>query len=92
MRTLALLVVAALAFSLLAGVMEMAGARRARRRLLGRASPELHPLSQHRLSRLRYWTTQRAIHHVALFVAFLTTVYLAMTLLKALRAPLARWF
>ncbi len=92
MGTLALLVVAALASTLLAGVMELAGARRARRRLLDRASPVLHPLSHHRLPRLRYWSSRRAIHHVALFVAFLTTVYLAMTLLKALRALLARWF
>ena len=92
MGTLALLIVAALAYSLLAGVMEVAGARRARRRLLDRDAPVLHPLSQHRLPRLRYWSTGRAIHHVALFAAFLTTVYFAMTLLKALHTLLARWF
>ena len=92
MMTLALLVVAALAYSVLAGVMEISGARRARRRLLDRAVPVLHPLSLHQLPRVRYWSSRRAIHHVGLFVAFLTTVYLAIVLLRAVHALLARWF
>ncbi len=91
MATLALLVVAALIFSLLAGVMELRGARRARRRLLDHNSPVLHPLLQHRLPRVRYWSSRRAIHHAGLFVAFLTTVYVAVVVLKGLRALLARW-
>jgi hypothetical protein len=92
MAILVLLVLAALGFSILAGVAELGGARRARRRLLNRASPVLHPLAQHPLPRSRFFTSRRAFHHVGLFFGFLLAIYVGMVLVRAAHAILAHWF
>ncbi len=91
MEILALLVAAALAFTVLAGVIEIRGAR-ARRRLLERTSPVLHPLAQHPLPRTRHFSSRRALRHVGLFVGFLVVVYVGTVLLRALYSLLAQWF
>lgn len=92
MGILALFVIAALAFSILAGVIESRGAREARRRLLARSSIMLHPLARHPLPRIRYSRSRRALHHGGLFIGFLLATYLGMLVLKAVHAILARWF
>jgi hypothetical protein len=92
MGPLALFVVAALAFSVLAGLMEIRGARRARHRLQQRALPVLHPLSTHPMRRVRYWSRRRTLHHVGLFIGFLVAVYVGATIVQAIHALLAHWF
>lgn len=89
---LALFIVAAFAFSILVGASELRGARRARRRLLDRTAPVLHPLAQHSIPRVRYFTSRRALHHLLLFGGFLLGAYLVMQFLKALGAVLSQWF
>jgi len=91
MGAIALFVVAAVTFSVLAGLHEVRVARRGRRRLLERA-PVLHPLAMHPLPRLRYWSRRRALHHVGLFIGFLVVVYLAIAMVRAIQALLAQWF
>jgi hypothetical protein len=93
MKLLALLTIAALIFSILAGVIEEMGARRARRRLKGKALPVLHPFPQaaviRRVRQPLYW---RAFHHVGLFFGFLAVTYLGLLALRLAHGILVRWF
>ena len=93
MTLLALLALAALIFSILAGVIEGMGARRARRRLKEKALPVLHPFPQHvvirRVRQPLYW---RALHHVALFFGFLAVTYLGLLALRLAHSVLVTWF
>jgi hypothetical protein len=89
---LALFAVAALTFSILAGVIEGLGARRRRRRLQGKSSPVLHPLARHGLRRVRHPLSRRALHHVGLFFGFLLATYLGVLLLRVVHGVVARWF
>lgn len=93
MTLLALLAVAALIFSILAGVIEGMGARRALRRLKGKALPVLHPLPQHavvrRVRQPLYW---RALHHVGLFFGFLAVTYVGLLALRLAYRVLSQWF
>lgn len=91
MVSMVLFVLAAVAFGVLAGVIEYRWARQARRRLLHAPSPVLHPLQQHRLARLRPVTGRRALCHVVLFLGFLVVSYLGVTLVQALYSLLAKW-
>jgi hypothetical protein len=92
MRTLALFAFAALAFSILAGVIEAVWIRRARGRLLEEAKTRtvLHPLTRHRLRRLRDPLSWRVLYHVKLWLAFLLATYVGMLLLKTVRSFVAR--
>jgi hypothetical protein len=92
MTTLALFAAAALTFSILAGVIEGFWARRSRRRLLGQASPVLHPLPRHGLRRVRHPLSWRALHHVGLFLGFLLVTYVGLVLLRAVHGVVANWF
>lgn len=92
MTTLALFALAALTFSILAGVIEAVLARRARRRLQGKTSPVLHPLTQHGLRRVRHPFSWRALHYVGLFVGFLLVTYVGLRLLRAVHSVVATWF
>jgi hypothetical protein len=83
MTTLALFAVAALAFSILAGVIEGVLGRRAQRRLQGKAAPVLHPLTHHGLRRVPHSLSWRALHHVGLFFGFLLVTYVGLLLLTA---------
>ena len=93
LSTLALFAVAALAFSILAGVIEGIAARRARRRAQRRVSPVLHPLPLHeevrRVPQPLYW---RALHHVGLFFGFLLVTYVGLLTLRVVRSVVAKWF
>jgi hypothetical protein len=92
MRTFALLVLAAIAFSLLAGVLELSLARQARRRWLEKSSLLLHPLTRHGFPRLRSSAARRGLHHVELFLGFLVATYVGLVLLKTVHRLLAQWF
>lgn len=91
MVTFALFVLAALAFSVLAGLIEIRWARQARRRLLEPTSPVLHPLSQHRFTWLRPSGSRRVLRHAGLFIGFLLVSYIAVALVKAVHGLLAHW-
>jgi hypothetical protein len=92
MTLLALLLVAALTFSVLAGVVEGLGARRARRRLAEKPSPILHPLTRHGLRRVRHPLSWRVLHHVGLFAGFLVVTSVALLFVRAVRNAIAGWF
>jgi len=92
MTTLALLAVAALAFSVLAGVIEALGARRSRRRLQRKTLPVLHPLPLHGLRRTRHQHSWRALHHLGLFFGFLLVTYVGLVLVRVVHRVVAGWF
>ena len=92
MTTLTLVAVAALTFSILAGVIEGCLARRARRRIQGKASPVLHPLTHHGLRRLRRPLSGRALHLGGLFLGFLLVTYVGLLVVRAVHAAVASWF
>ena len=93
MTLIALLTLAALTFSVLAGVIEGLGARRSRRRLQRKASPLLHPLPNHGVARrVRQPLAGRALHYVRLFLGFLLATYVGLLLVKAVYVVVARWF
>lgn len=83
--------VAAVIFSLLAGVMEGRGARRAQQRVLARTSTVLHPLPLHGYRRIRSAMPGRILHHGGLFIAFLAIAYAATILLRLLWRALIHW-
>jgi hypothetical protein len=89
--TIGLFVLAALAFSILAGMIETRWDREARRRLL-ESTPVLHPLSRHRFTWIRPSNSRRMLRHVALFVGFLLTTYAGTLVLKAVGRLVAPWF
>jgi hypothetical protein len=92
MRTLALFAFAALAFSIFVGVIGVVWARRAQGRFLEEAKTPtvLHPLTRHRLRRLRDPLSWRVLYHVKLCLAFLLATYVGMLLLKTVRSFVAR--
>jgi len=92
MRTLTLFAFAALAFTIFVGVIEVVWTRRAQGRFLEetKTSTVLHPLTRHRLRRLRDPLSWRVLHHVKLFLAFLLATYVGMLLLKTVRSIVAR--
>jgi hypothetical protein len=92
MTTLALFAVAALTFSVLAGVIEAFWARRIRRRSQRKALPVLHPLTNHGLRRVRHPLSWRALHHVRLFFGFLVITYAGLLLLRGMQRVVASWF
>lgn len=92
MTTLALFAVAALTFSILAGVIEGFWARRARRRFQRKTSPVLHPLTHHGLRRVRHAPSWRPLHHVGLFLGFLLVTYVGLLLLRGVHSFVASWF
>lgn len=83
--------VAALTFSILAGLMEGRGARRAQQRLLAKTSTVLHPLPTHGYRRIRSSGPRRVFHHMGLFIGFLAVAYVVVILLKLLWRILAHW-
>jgi hypothetical protein len=92
MRVLVLFAFAALAFSILAGVIEVFWVRLARRRGVEKASIVLHPLARYRFRSVRYPLSARAIYHVGLFFGFLLVTYIGMLLLKIAHSFVAHWF
>lgn len=90
MRTLALFAFAALAFSSLAGVIEVLWERRERRRLVEKSSTVL-PLARHRFRSVRYPLSARALYHVGLFFGFLLVAYVGTLLLKTVHRFVAHW-
>jgi hypothetical protein len=92
MTLLALLAVAALVFSVLAGMVEGLGTRRWRRPLQGGASPVLHPFARHGARRRRSPLSGRALHHAGLFVGFLLLTFVALMLARAVRGGVTNWF
>lgn len=90
--TLALFAVAALTFSILAGVIEGLGTRRRHRRLHRSASPVLHSLTQHGPRRVRQPLGRRALHHVGLFFGFWLLTYVGLLLVRGVRSVVAGWF
>jgi len=84
--------VAALVYSVLTGLMEGRGARRAQQRILARTSTLLHPLPRHGYRRLHASISGRALHHMVLFIGFLVVAYAVAVLLRLLWAVLALWF
>jgi hypothetical protein len=88
-----ILVLAALAFSLLAGSIETWLARHARRELARKASVLLHPLGQRETPpRLRPSNARRGLRYVGLFVGFLIASYAGLTVAKVLYSLLEAWF
>ena len=92
MRTLALFALAALAFSILAGVVERGWRRRDRRTLQQKTAIVLHPLARHRFRSVRYPFSERVLYHVGLFVGFLIATYVGTVLLKIVHSFVADWF
>jgi hypothetical protein len=87
----ALLVLAAVVFSVLAGLIEIREARRIHRRLLGRRPVTLHPLAQHSLPRVRYFTLESTRRRLGLFIGFLVVAYIVVFLLTTFYALLSQW-
>jgi hypothetical protein len=83
--------VAALVFSILAGVMEGRGARRAHQKVLARTSIVLHPLPLHGYRRVRSSIPGRILHHGGLFIGFLAIAYAVTILLRLLWRALSHW-
>jgi len=92
MTTLALFACAALTFSIFVGVIEAFLVRRARRRLQEKASPVLHPLTQHGIRRVRHKLSWRALYHVGLFFGFFLVTYVGIRLLRAVHSLVTSWF
>lgn len=92
MRMMVLFAVAALTFTILAGVMEAFTARRPRRRVQAKPSPMLYPLTHHGPRGIRHPRSWRARHYVGLFFAFLLVTYLGLVLLRAMHSIVADFF
>jgi hypothetical protein len=93
METGVLLVLAALAFTLLAGSIELWLGRHARRELTRKAAVPLHPLSRRaEMPKLRSSSTRRRLRYVGLFVGFLVVTYVGLTVLKILYSVVESWF
>jgi hypothetical protein len=84
--------VAALVFSVLVGVMEGRGARRAEQRLFARTFAVLHRLPTHGYRRIRSSVAGRVLHYMGLFSGFLAVAYVLVILLRLLRRVLAHRF
>ena len=84
MRALTLILVGALAFIVLAGVIEIREARRIRRRVLERkrGTIVLHPLTQYPLRHVPDSLSRRVLHYAGLFVGFLLAVYALVILFR----------
>jgi len=91
MRTSVLFVLAALAFSILAGVIEAAWARR-ERQSLKKKGVVLHPLARYRFRSVRPPLSARALYHVGLFFGFLLVTYVGGLLLRITHGFIAQWF
>jgi hypothetical protein len=76
---------------MLAGVIEAFGARRARRSLRKNSTVVLHPLTRHRLRRVRDPLPARALYYVSLFFGFFFVIYVGILLLKTIRSAVAFW-
>ena len=87
--------VAALVFTILAGVMQGRGARRAQQRVLARtsasASAVLHLLPLHGYRRVRSSLLGRVLHHCGLFIGFLAIAYAVTILLRFLWRAMILW-
>jgi len=92
MRAFALFTLAALAFSVLVGVIEAFLERREPQPWRENTSNIIHPMSRHRLRNMRYLVSARARFHVQLFLGFLIAIYGITLLLKIGRSFLAGWF
>ncbi len=92
METVALFVLAALAFSILGGVIEASWKRRSRRRLEEKTSVILHPLARHRVRSVRHPLPSRALYHLGLFFGFLVVAYIVVLVLMTVRSVIASWF
>jgi hypothetical protein len=92
MRTLILLSCAALAFSILTGVLGVASDRRVRRRLLEKSAVILHPLTRHGFRRVPSPLFWQALYYVELFAGFLIATLVGMLVLRVGRYVVARWF
>jgi hypothetical protein len=93
METGVLLVLAALAFTVLAGSIELWLGRRARRELTRKAAIPLHPLSRREeMPKLRSSSTRRRLRYFGLFVGFLIVTYAGLTLVKILYSLVESWF
>ncbi len=90
MRTFALFTLAALAFSILVGVIEAFVERRDQQRWRENTSNVILPMSRHRS--IRYLVSARARFHVQLFLGFLIAIYAITLLLKIGRSFVAGWF
>ena len=92
METGVLLVLGALAFTVLVGGIELWLARHSRRELARRASVPLHPLSRREeMPRLRSSSTRRRLRYVGLFVGFLIVTYVGLVLLKIVYSVVESW-
>jgi len=91
-ETVALFVLAALAFSILGGVIEASWKRRSRRRLEEKTSVILHPLARHRVRSVRRPLPSRALYHLGLFFGFLVVAYIVVLVLMTVRSVIASWF
>jgi hypothetical protein len=83
MTILALLCLAPLTFSILAGVINGLSARRPRQRRPEKPSPVLHPLTHHGRPRVPDARPWRALHFVGLFFGFLLATCAGLLLLRA---------
>jgi len=93
METGVLLVLAALAFTVLVSGIEIWLARHSRRELTRRASVPLHPLSRRQeMPRLRSSSTRRRVRYVGLFVGFLIATCAGLVVLKIIYGVIESWF
>ncbi len=92
MRAFALFTLAALAFSILVGVIEAFWERRDQQPWRENTSNIIHPMSRHRLRSIRYLVSTRARFHVQLFLGFLIAIYGITLLLRIGRSLVAGWF
>ncbi len=92
MRAFALFTLAALAFSILVGVIEAFLERREQQPRRENTSNIIRPMSRHRLRSIPYLVSARARFHVKLFLGFLIAIYGITLLLKIGRSLVAGWF
>jgi hypothetical protein len=93
METGVLLVLAALAFTVLVGGIEVWLVRSSRRELTRRASVPLHPLSRRaEMPRLRSHSTRRHLRYVGLFLGFLIATYAGLVVVRTVYSVIESWF
>jgi hypothetical protein len=92
MTSLVIFILAAVAFGVLATVIETRWARQARRQLIRSRAPVLHPMPQHEFTWLRPTRSRRTLRHVLLVIGFLLVAYVGVALVETAVTLVAHWF
>lgn len=93
METGVILVLAALAFTVLVGGIEVWLVRQSRRELTRRVSVPLHPLSRRaEMPRMRSHSARRRLRYLGLFLGFLMVTYAGLVVIRMVYSVIRSWF